>query len=146
MDQHTKPSPQAIVRARVDNPKMRERDLATQLGISEAELVAAHCGDGVLRIEPRVNDLLVGLGAVGEVMALTRNESVVHEKIGVYENVEPGEHAALVLGEQIDLRVFRKRGNTASRSKSGTATISAPVKPGPRRPISAVAPSRRWCS
>ncbi|MEZ5805349.1 MAG: ChuX/HutX family heme-like substrate-binding protein [Rhizobiaceae bacterium] len=108
MDQHTKPSPQAIVRARVDNPKMRERDLATQLGISEAELVAAHCGDGVLRIEPRVNDLLVGLGAVGEVMALTRNESVVHEKIGVYENVEPGEHAALVLGEQIDLRVFPK--------------------------------------
>ena len=30
----TRPSPQAIVRARIDNPKMRERDLAAQLGIS----------------------------------------------------------------------------------------------------------------
>ena len=63
-------------------------------------LVAAHCGDGVLRIEPRVNDLLAGLEAVGEVMALTRNESAVHEKIGVYDKVVTGEHNAMVLGER----------------------------------------------
>ena len=94
--------------ARAENPKMRERDLAAQLGISEAELVAAHCGDGVLRIEPRVNDLLTGLEAVGEVMALTRNESAVHEKIGVYDKVVTGDHNAMVLGEQIDLRIFPK--------------------------------------
>ena len=43
-----------------------------------------------LRIEPRVNDLLTGLEAVGEVMALTRNESAVHEKIGVYDKVVTG--------------------------------------------------------
>jgi putative hemin transport protein len=40
-----KPSPSEIRRARSDNPKMRERDLAIELGISEAELVAAHCGE-----------------------------------------------------------------------------------------------------
>ncbi|RWN99431.1 ChuX/HutX family heme-like substrate-binding protein [Mesorhizobium sp.] len=95
-------------RARADNPKTRERDLAAQLGISEAELVAAHCGDGVLRVEPRVNDLLTGLEAVGEVMALTRNESAVHEKIGVYDKVVTGNHNAMVLGENIDLRIFPK--------------------------------------
>ena len=106
MDQRVKPTPEEIRRARDDNSKMRERDLAIQLGISEAELVAAHCGQGVLRIEPRVNDLLVGLESVGEVMALTRNDSAVHEKIGVYDKVFPGEHSAMVLGADIDLRIF----------------------------------------
>lgn len=108
MDQRVKPAPHEIRIARADNPKMRERDLAAQLGISEAELVAAHCGEGVQRVEPRVNDLLLGLEAVGEVMALTRNESAVHEKIGVYDKVQAGEHAALVLGADIDLRIFPK--------------------------------------
>ena len=108
MDQRVKPAPHEIRIARAENPKMRERDLAAQLGISEAELVAAHCGEGVLRIEPRVNDLLTGLEAVGEVMALTRNESAVHEKIGVYDKVVTGNHNAMVLGENIDLRIFPK--------------------------------------
>jgi putative hemin transport protein len=103
-----KPTPREIRQARADNPKMRERDLAAQLAISEAELVAAQVGEGATAIEPRVNDLLAGLEAVGEVMALTRNESAVHEKIGVYDNVHPGPHAAMVLGGEIDLRIFPK--------------------------------------
>lgn len=100
------PTPADIRKARVDNPKMRERDLARQLSISEAELVAAHCGETAIRIEPRVNDLLLGMEAVGEVMALTRNESAVHEKIGVYDKPITGSQHALVLGADIDLRVF----------------------------------------
>lgn len=106
MDVRAKPAPQEIRRARSENPKMRERDLALRLGVSEAELVAAHSGDGVLRIEPRVNDILAGLEAVGEVMALTRNESAVHEKIGVYDKVVTGARNAMVLGADIDLRIF----------------------------------------
>ncbi len=109
MDAITRPAPDQINRARIENPKMRERDLAAQLGISEAELVAARCGEGVVRIEVRMDVLLNGLGAVGEVMALTRNESAVHEKIGVYDKVVTGEHNALVLGEHIDLRIFPKQ-------------------------------------
>src|SRR4051812_28205880 len=108
MDAFVKPAPSEIRRARAENPKLRERDLATQLGISEAEFVAAWVGEGTVRIEPRVNDLLTGLEAVGEVMALTRNESAVHEKIGVYDKVIAGKHNAMVLGENIDLRIFPK--------------------------------------
>ncbi len=108
MNAQVKSAPQAIRQARANNPKMRERDLAAQLGISEAEFVAAFVGEGVTRIEPRVNDVLTGLEAVGEVMALTRNESAVHEKIGVYDKVVTGNHNAMVLGEQIDLRIFPK--------------------------------------
>ena len=106
MNHSGKPEPEAIRQARADNPKMRERDLAQQVGISEADLVAAHVGDGAIRVEPRIGDLLAGLESVGEVMALTRNESAVHEKIGVYRNVSGGKHSALVLGDEIDLRIF----------------------------------------
>jgi len=106
MDAMTRPTPDEINRARIENPKVRERELAAQLGISEAELVAARCGDGVARIEPRLDVLLNGLGAVGEVMALTRNESAVHEKIGVYANINVGKQHAIVLNRDIDLRIF----------------------------------------
>ena len=106
MSAETKPEAREIRRARADNPKMRERDLASQLGVSEADLVAAHVGEGVRRIEPRVNDLLLGLEALGEVMALTRNESAVHEKIGVYDKIVTGAHASMALGTDIDLRIF----------------------------------------
>ncbi|MGB3831633.1 MAG: ChuX/HutX family heme-like substrate-binding protein [Mesorhizobium sp.] len=108
MDQRVRPAPHEIRRARSENPKMRERDLAAQLGVSEAEFLAAHCGEGVVRVEALANDLLTGLEAVGEVMALTRNDSAVHEKIGVYDKVVTGEHSALALGENIDLRIFPK--------------------------------------
>lgn len=108
MNSAARPDAPAIRQARADNPKMRERDLAAQLGISEAEFVAAWCGESVRRIEPRVNDVLTGLEAVGEVMALTRNESAVHEKIGVYDKVVTGTHTAMALGAQIDLRIFPK--------------------------------------
>lgn len=108
MDHRATLAPGDIRRARRDNMKMRERDLAAQLGISEAQLVAAHCGEGVVRIEPDVATLLNGLEAVGEVMALTRNESAVHEKIGVYDKVHVGGQNAMVLGADIDLRIFPK--------------------------------------
>ncbi|BCH32173.1 hemin-degrading factor [Mesorhizobium sp. L-8-10] len=108
MNAAVRPDAPAIRQARADNPKMRERDLARQLGISEAEFVAAWCGEGALRVSPDANELLTGLEAVGEVMALTRNESAVHEKIGTYDKVVTGAHSAMVLGEQIDLRIFPK--------------------------------------
>jgi putative hemin transport protein len=106
MSMTTKPSPEAIRQARAENPKLRERDLAAQLAISEAEFVGAWCGQGSTRIDVRVEETLRGLGAVGEVMALTRNESAVQEKIGVCENISAGDGALLALGAQIDLRIF----------------------------------------
>ncbi|GGA85134.1 hemin-degrading factor [Brucella endophytica] len=108
MTDNSKPSPDEILAARAENPKMRERDFAQLLNISEADYVAAQCGDSVIRLRADVDALLSGIEAIGEVMALTRNESAVHEKIGVYENIHRGEHAALTLGKDIDLRIFPK--------------------------------------
>ena len=93
-------------RMRADNPKMRERDLARQCGVSEAELVAAFCGQSAKRISTDFNVLFPGLEALGEVLALTRNESAVHEKVGVYDRYVKGRNASLMLGADIDMRMF----------------------------------------
>ncbi|MEM9576549.1 MAG: ChuX/HutX family heme-like substrate-binding protein [Pseudomonadota bacterium] len=97
----------AEIRAQIeDNPKRRERDLANMLGISEAQLVAARVGHGVLRIAGHPDRIMPAAGQLGEVMALTRNDSCVHEKVGRYENYHPGAHAAMILTHEIDLRIF----------------------------------------
>ncbi|MGD9802083.1 MAG: hemin-degrading factor [Hyphomicrobiaceae bacterium] len=100
---------ETIRRARRESAEMRERDLAKQLGISEAELVAADVGEGVVRLVCDVPTALNGLAEVGEVMALTRNESAVHEKIGTYGGVRLGEGAGVVINGEINLRVFPPR-------------------------------------
>jgi putative hemin transport protein len=89
-----------------DNAQMRERDLADKLGISEARLLAAQLGRGVTRITSDMDALIPAVMRFGEVMALTRNESCVIEKTGVYEDYRGGPHAALVVNEDIDLRMF----------------------------------------
>jgi len=100
--------PAAIRAAQAENPKMRARDLSASLGIAEAHYVAAWCGDGTTRLKPDFNLIFPALEALGEVMALTRNDSAVHEKTGVYDKFHPGKHAAMMLGDAIDMRMFAK--------------------------------------
>ncbi|MEL7175523.1 MAG: ChuX/HutX family heme-like substrate-binding protein [Pseudomonadota bacterium] len=97
----------ATIRAmRDDLPKLRDRDLADRLGITEAQLVAAYCGQGVTKIGAHPDQVIAAAQSFGEVMALTRNTSCVHEKVGLYEGYTPGSHAAMVLSDDIDLRIF----------------------------------------
>jgi len=103
----TSPATPDTIRAfRKENPRMRPRDQADALGIAEARLVAASCGEGTTRIAANPDRVMSVAPHLGEVMALTRNESCVHEKIGSYDNYHPGAHAAMVLTEAIDLRIF----------------------------------------
>jgi putative hemin transport protein len=89
----------------------RARDGAESLGVSEGALTEARRlgGEAVALRRPDGPQgfglLLEGLGGVGEVMALTRNDHCVHEKHGVY--AAPSFHGAMgqTLGE-IDLRLF----------------------------------------
>lgn len=102
-------TPEQIRNLRATQPAMRERDFARIHKISEAQLVAAHVGTTATRLRVDVPALLEGARTLGTVMALTRNESAVHEKIGPYEKVVVGGPNAMVLGEQIDLRIFPSR-------------------------------------
>jgi putative hemin transport protein len=92
--------------AREQRPKLRERDLAAAIGLTEAHLVAAEVGGAATRIIADPARLMPYVCALGEVMALTRNESCVHERRGVYQDYHAGDHAQMVLGDEIDLRIF----------------------------------------
>lgn len=95
--------------------KARHRDIADTLGISEGELIAAHAGiaDGdaqatlqATRLRAEWPMIMESLEPLGEVMALTRNASCVHEKTGVYRKASHRNQIGLVLGGDIDLRAF----------------------------------------
>ncbi|MFT6557585.1 hemin-degrading factor [Sneathiella sp.] len=100
----------ALVTVREENPGIRARDAAQEIGISEAELLAAQVGNLVVRLNNEPIDILKALEAVGEVMALSRNEHCVHERKGVYKDLKVfGKGAAqhvLMINPDIDLRIF----------------------------------------
>lgn len=94
-------------RLKDENPKARIRNLAQKMSVSEVELVAANCGD--IRSTPLrgpAQDIFKELGSLGRVMALTRNEWCVHERHGRYEEIRAGKTMGIVLGPDIDLRMF----------------------------------------
>ena len=91
---------------RQQQPTVRIRDAASQLGVSEAELLATGTGDTVIRLTDDFGEMLKTVSTLGHVMALTRNEAIVHERKGTYEKVSISNHVGLVLGPDIDLRLF----------------------------------------
>ncbi|QJD79466.1 hemin-degrading factor [Spirosoma rhododendri] len=94
---------------RQQQPNLRIRDAARQLGVSEAELLATGVGKTVVRLAGDFRDLLKQVTTLGHVMALTRNDALVHERKGTYEKVSFSGHMGLVLGPDIDLRLFMSR-------------------------------------
>lgn len=97
----------AEIRAKIsENPKARARDLAESLGLAEVQLVAARVGEGVTRIDATPDRLIPLVGGLGPVMALTRNDACVAERVGVYTDYHGGPHASMLLGEEIDMRIF----------------------------------------
>lgn len=92
---------------KAENPHLRIRNAAEQLGVSEAELVATSIGDTVTRLRPEFAAILTEVEKLGKVMALTRNDECVHERKGVYLNPDfSSPFASVFVGEDIDLRLF----------------------------------------
>ncbi len=94
-----------------ENPKVRIRDAAKQLGVSEAELLATGIGENVIRLEGHWLSLVKEFPSLGRVMALTRNDGCVLEHKGAFEKIgahgEPNAEVATVIGT-IEQRVFFK--------------------------------------
>jgi putative hemin transport protein len=92
---------------KTENPHLRIRNAAEQLGVSEAELLATQTGENVIRLRPEFSDILTEVESLGKVMGLTRNDECVHERKGVYLNPDfSSPHAGIFLGEDIDMRIF----------------------------------------
>ncbi|MFD2206923.1 hemin-degrading factor [Kiloniella antarctica] len=85
------------------------RDLAINLGTSEAELVGAGCGENVTHLKNSWGSIIAELDQLGEVKILTRNDHVVHEKVGIFGNISVRGPMGLVLNRDIDLRLFLNR-------------------------------------
>ena len=105
------PVPMSDLRARwraleAEEPGLRPRDIAKRLNVAEAQLVASRCGDGVSRLRGPWSELVRSLPSLGKVMVLTRNESVVHEKVGRFDNISVFQNMGMVLNEDVDLRIF----------------------------------------
>jgi putative hemin transport protein len=92
---------------KAENPHLRIRNAAAELGVSEAELLATGIGEGITVLRPEFQYILTEAEQLGKVMALTRNEECVHERKGTYLNGDfSSPHAQLFVGEDIDLRIF----------------------------------------
>lgn len=91
-----------------EHPKMRIKNAADALGVSEMELLATRIGtDGVTRLKPDFKEILLEAKTLGKVMALTRNDECVHERKGVYDKSDfSSPHVGLFVNEDIDLRMF----------------------------------------
>jgi putative hemin transport protein len=91
-----------------DNLTVRIRDAAKKLGVSEGELLATGIGENVVRLKNNFKELLHDLHTLGYVMALTRNDEIVHERKGIYENAytDLPHKMALFVNPDIDLRIF----------------------------------------
>ncbi|WP_288841368.1 hemin-degrading factor [uncultured Deefgea sp.] len=91
---------------RQTEPKLRIRDRALRLQVTEVELVAAECGVTATPLKGTAQAIFRDLAPLGEVMVLSRNEWCVHERHGEYEHIEAEKAIGLVLGADLDLRMF----------------------------------------
>ena len=85
----------------------RARDIASSLGLTEVQWVAAgqdRLSSRQLRLEPSA--LFGRMGELGQVIAITRNDACVHELRGEYSSVNHEGHVILIQGDPIDLRIF----------------------------------------
>lgn len=90
---------------KTDNPKLRIRNAADRLGVSELDLLLTRLGDGVTWLALPGRELAARLPSLGTVMALVRNNHAVHESTGAFGELKGGEKVGLFLGDQ-DQRLF----------------------------------------
>ncbi|MGB1237282.1 MAG: hemin-degrading factor [Pseudomonadales bacterium] len=92
-------------------PKLRRRDAAQALGVSEAQLLEANCDVQAQRLQARFDEIIYDLPSLGYIMTLTRNESAVHERKGTYSNISIKGPMGLVITDdrKIDLRIVINR-------------------------------------
>lgn len=98
-----------FARYRAERPRMHAFDVATALGVSEADLLATRVGDDVTALDGRTKELFEALPSLGVVKTMTRNATAVIERWGAFESVEIEGPMGQVVGEAIDMRLFLSR-------------------------------------
>lgn len=88
--------------------RLRRRELAAELNLTEAELTDAQLGCKRLRLKDNFPQLVEQLHRLGPILTLTRNEAAVHERKGHYPHAHIQRPVGLVIGNdrKIDLRLL----------------------------------------
>jgi len=145
---------QQFARARATG--LRAREAAESLGLSEGSALAAHTGEHEAPLKsqalrPDWLKLLESLEACGPLMALTRNDSVVHEKTGIYSNLSQQGQVGMALGADIDLRLFFSHWHAGMAGAEHVSGLVAPAElgqqgqqPGGKQPTHRPSPSKPW--
>lgn len=90
-----------------ETPTKYARDIATEIGISEAQLTWSRVGHDAARLQSDMRAILAGLEAVGTTRCICRNTWAVHEQTGSFTHQQIGAHVGLVLNPRaLDLRLF----------------------------------------
>lgn len=98
-----------VAALKAEQPRLRQRDLAKALSVSELEILLLDLGEHVILLEGDWKSLLSRVKEMGYVMALSRNEYCVHERKGVYDNIsfyEGPANVGVAVNPDIDLRFF----------------------------------------
>lgn len=93
---------------RAEEPRIRIRDAAERLGVSELALLLTRQG-GVTPIRLDFEAFITRAEELGEVMALTRNAHCVIETDGTYREPTFGSHSTSIVQPGVDLRIFQSR-------------------------------------
>lgn len=107
-----------------EQPQIRIREAANQLNVTEVELLVLQVGETVTPLKNEFDKLLAEIEPLGKVMALSRNNEVVHERKGIYQNFSTTPHAWLFVGKDIDLRIFPSCWKYAFAVKEGNERFS----------------------
>lgn len=91
---------------KAENPKVRIRDAAKELGTTEAALIATTVGDSAIRLKDEFQEILKEVESLGYLMGLTRNDHCVHERKGIYKKLSFKGSMGLAVNPDIDLRLF----------------------------------------
>jgi len=93
---------------RAEEPRIRIRDAAERLGVSELALLLTK-EEGVTPLRLDFEAFMTRAEELGEVMALTRNAHCVIETDGVYREPNFGPHSTGIVQPGVDLRIFPSR-------------------------------------
>lgn len=90
-------------------PRLRIRDAAAKLGVSEGELLATGIGSNVIRLTNDFPEQMTEFPKLGKIMSLTRSNGCVLENKGPFQKIEfhqAGPHKIATVIGPIELRVF----------------------------------------
>jgi len=104
---------------RHDNPSIRIRTAAKNLGVSEAELVQTGVDGTCSRLGPISTSMIEEFGSLGQVMALTRSDVLVHELHGHFEATKIHGNSAMHFRPGLDTRYFLDRWGFAFAVQEG---------------------------